>query len=722
MVMTFYLFIIGFVSILGQVVILRELNVAFYGVELIYVLSMGVWLFWTGLGALIGRRTYLPSVTAVRVIFLAIGILLPAGIAFIRAIRVLFEGIPGAYLPFGQQLIAIFITLFPIGIALGLIFQWAAKLYVKKEKTLAMAYAIESVGGVIGGLTSTLLLQLGVQNFAIGILCSLITVGILLLPGKGRRSFVQTVAVLLAAIFCLLLWDSQRSDQGMTGWTHPNLIDTRDSPYSRITIEKSGRQLIIFENDALGFETESTASEEFVHIVAIQHDHPERVLISGGGVEGIIKEILKHAPRTVDYVELNPVLLGLAEKHLPLSYQECIQSEVVTVHRADPRTFMKDAGAYDLIFIGMPEPTSGQSNRFYTREYFRQCADKLRPGGVLALRLRSSENLWTKFLSHRNASIYHSLKSEFHDVLVLPGVTNTLVASNARLCRDPEVLIKRFKHRDIKARLITPAFIRYIYTNDRFFEIIDRLSSTTALPNTDIRPACYRYSMMIWLSKFIPEMINPDISLLMDSRRISFILYACFGVIIFGLFLLARRSERLKRIILVALAGFLGMAMETLLILYYQVKSGVLFQNIGILLMLFMVGLTAGSIAILQRAKIDQMKYSTIRRQTARLLLIGFGLLSLAFIGLSRSGYPAGIFTVGFLMFIGGFLVAGMFAFCSLSHVKDQKLIVSPLYAADLLGGCVGSLVGSLIFIPFLGMEQSAILMILVPLAALLIV
>jgi hypothetical protein len=32
--MTFYLLTIGFISILGQVVILRELNVAFYGVPL----------------------------------------------------------------------------------------------------------------------------------------------------------------------------------------------------------------------------------------------------------------------------------------------------------------------------------------------------------------------------------------------------------------------------------------------------------------------------------------------------------------------------------------------------------------------------------------------------------------------------------------------------------------------------------------------------------------
>ncbi len=42
--MTFHLFLVGLVSMLAQVVILRELNVAFYGVELIYILAIGAWL------------------------------------------------------------------------------------------------------------------------------------------------------------------------------------------------------------------------------------------------------------------------------------------------------------------------------------------------------------------------------------------------------------------------------------------------------------------------------------------------------------------------------------------------------------------------------------------------------------------------------------------------------------------------------------------------------
>jgi ABC-type branched-subunit amino acid transport system permease subunit len=52
-----------------------------------------------------------------------------------------------------------------------------------------------------------------------------------------------------------------------------------------------------------------------------------------------------------------------------------------------------------------------------------------------------------------------------------------------------------------------------------------------------------------------------------------------------------------------------------------------------------------------------------------------------------------------------GFLVAGIFAYASIYKIQDQRNIISPLYAADLLGGSAGSLLGSLFLIPVLGLD-----------------
>ena len=56
--MQLILFNIGLISLLGQVILLRELAVASYGVELIYLYALGVWLLCTAAGALLGRRRF----------------------------------------------------------------------------------------------------------------------------------------------------------------------------------------------------------------------------------------------------------------------------------------------------------------------------------------------------------------------------------------------------------------------------------------------------------------------------------------------------------------------------------------------------------------------------------------------------------------------------------------------------------------------------------------
>ena len=159
--MILWLVAIGVISILGQVVLLRELNVAFYGSELVYVLALGVWLLWTAVGAAAGRRAHVPSERRVRLLLLAAAWVLPLAVVLSRGLRILFGGVPGAYLPFPRQLAGMALALLPVSLMMGLLFQWAAKRYVGERRTLAAAYAIESVGALIGGMLATLPPQVG---------------------------------------------------------------------------------------------------------------------------------------------------------------------------------------------------------------------------------------------------------------------------------------------------------------------------------------------------------------------------------------------------------------------------------------------------------------------------------------------------------------------------------------------------------------------------------
>ena len=54
-------------------------------------------------------------------------------------------------------------------------------------------------------------------------------------------------------------------------FNHPNILESIDSPYGRITVSKLYNQISVFENDALAFETEGTDAEYFCHLTALQH-------------------------------------------------------------------------------------------------------------------------------------------------------------------------------------------------------------------------------------------------------------------------------------------------------------------------------------------------------------------------------------------------------------------------------------------------------------------
>jgi len=130
-------------------------------------------------------------------------------------------------------------------------------------------------------------------------------------------------------------------------WNYSHLLESSDSPYGRITLTKLYNQISVFENDALSFETEGIDAEYFCHLAALQHPNPQRVLILGGGIEGLVRETAKYNPTQIDYVELNPVMLNLAMKYLPDDIRRSLKEPNVRIIFADPRQYLKNCGKYD---------------------------------------------------------------------------------------------------------------------------------------------------------------------------------------------------------------------------------------------------------------------------------------------------------------------------------------------------------------------------------------
>jgi hypothetical protein len=109
-------------------------------------------------------------------------------------------------------------------------------------------------------------------------------------------------------------------------------------------------------------------------------------------------------------------------------------------------------------------------------------------------------------------------------------------------------------------------------------------------------------------------------------------------------------------------------------------------------------------------------------RRTGVCILAGFILLG-AGTGLAvHFGTGAGLPATFLLLLATGFAVAATFAYTGLRRPEDQARSVIPLYAADLIGGGLGSLLAGLLMVPFAGLAVSAFLVVPVSALSLLLV
>jgi spermidine synthase len=502
-----------------------------------------------------------------------------------------------------------------------------------------------------------------------------------------------------------------------------------------VTITERAGQISAYENDALVLDSEGTEPEDFAHLSMLQHRSPRRVLLVSGATAGLVAAVAQHRPQRIDDVDLNERLLALLSRHLPASFGASLSLPEVRIAVGDPRQAIARCvttparpgpvegrtpacgDAYDLIIVAAAEPASAQANRFFTREFFEQCAARLNPGGLVSFRLTSIENLWTPPLIARTGSIYAALREVFADVVVLPGATNVVLASETPLTRDPDVLAARLAERGIRARMVTPRYLRYLYSNDRYSEIEGLLRSHPARPNTDANAASYQATSLLWLSKFAPSLGQADLTRMSGafgwSQSRSWLLVAAAA----ALALAWRVARWPRRALPVAVAALGGMMLETLLLLHYQLKHGVVFQDFGLLLMSVMAGLAAGAWTVDRVAHLRATRASLLQRVSVAALAL---LAIVTSIGI-RTGRGSSLVAIALMLFAAGASVAGVFACASLggdrrnprrgNHVGapvDQRRLVSPLYAADVLGGSLGSIAASLVLIPLLGLPLTA--------------
>jgi spermidine synthase len=749
--------VIGFTSMIGQVVLMRELVATFYGNELVFGLILAAWLLWvaagsTGLARLAqGRKLGLGTFAT----GLALATLfLPAQMALTRAIRIVLDITPGALVSFGAMAWSIFLILAPLCLLLGWQFTLGSRLLAERGGTVGRAYVYEGWGAAISGALFSFLLVRFLNPFqiALGLGAVNLAVGWWLLrqirrkfiapagsqtsassvepsggfwrglwstPSKGK--FLAGVAALLLA---LLAWPLGRTLHRTTlAWQWEDALLVQDTIYGRLTVVGRDGQRVFFHNGLLMFETQSTFPEEVAHFPLLEHSDPRSVLLIGGGAGGDLREILKHPVGEVHYVELDPAVIEAARRYLPPEDRAVLDDARVTLAHTDGRLYVKEVGRrFDVVIVDLPEPSTGQLNRFYTQEFFAEVEAILNEGGVFSFGLPSAENYLNPELRHLGGNVYQTLGSVFDQIIVLPGDYNRFMASDAPLITDHTLLAERLAGRGLETRWVSAPYLKYIFTTDRFPKIRrDLEGEESAKLNRDLEPICYYYDMALWLSQFYSGLSG-------FFHRAS-LLNLWWIVVPLALAVVVLRWKRGGAVpAVMAFTGFAEMTLEMVVLLAFQALHGYVYHEVSLIVAAFMVGAALGggvmNRLIAAKRTPDAAGSSALgwARRPLRVLIMAQGVamlyaLLLPFALLKAAALPLPNLSFPLLTLLVGFLGGMDFPLAAELTRGSVGRVAGLIYGADLVGACLGAFLSSALLIPVLGIPQTCYAVALLSLA-----
>ena len=757
-------FTLGFTAQLAQLVLIRELLVTFQGNEIAIAIVFGAWVFWTAIGCLLARRDRAGESALDQQAFLAqrargnfalaavvLSLFLPLEVFGIRMLRPLCGVIVGQYIPLPQLVLAALFLFAPVGLCLGAQFVYAAQAIRRPTRV----YTGEAAGSAMAGFLLSLFLvpvlnTFGIAYFATSV--SLLMAAWFLRPEdepapsehhvfphfrRRKKSILHsglfapllTLAVLSAICLAYSRVPDAYSREQFWKAVCPagRLVADEKSPFGDFAVlSQSGHYHIYQGGRLVSSLPDRGEAAPLTHFLLAQHPNPDRMLLVGG-LSGMLKNVLRHPVAHVDDLEIDPQLVLLAQPFMGTEDYKAFGDARVAFHPADGRAFLRQSpGGYDLVIVNVGDPDTARINRFYTQEFFQEVMARLAPGGILCLGpLTTTPNRMIDPTRERNATIYWTLRQVFNHVLATPGPSFCLLASNNR--QGPTLDAPTIRHRleargipdaDVSGFLDTPGALQINYELRTGRHDLPRANHRNTpdvelAANTDDRPAGYFLSMQLWAGIVGDRSMSWIMATFQGWRGLPILLLigaaTMLGLLAFGRW---RTGSFAQPAVLLGIfsIGLSGMVASMMILLAYQNVIGSIYQAVGLLLALFMTGLAIGS-ALTQRL----IRQATpVPPNSACLRLVLAQMLFAVFLALLPSllRWPVALTATVLQHMVFGLsnLLAGLFvgsayplAIAAMAALRGSAGDGAALYAADLIGGCVGALLVSVFILPLFG-------------------
>ncbi len=736
--------VMGLSGVVAQIVLLREFLIVFSGNEFSIGIVLANWLILEAAGSyFVGKRiekvqSKLEAFATVTILF---SLAFFVAIFLIRILKPTIGVSIGESVSLLPMFISSFLILLPVSMLHGALFTFSCEIYSsltsKKHSSAGWVYALETIGTVIGSVIATyfLVFHLNAFEMASGVaLANLLVCFFLLAPSLRSRTSRGTMRLILIPLMIFLLLATTQSNRIHRysidlQWRPQNVVHYENSRYGNICVVENQGQYIFFESGIPGLITpipDIPFVEEFVHIPLLAHPNPRKILILSGGAGGVINEALKHSSiEEIDYAELDPLVLDLVKRFSTSITQRELSDRRVRVKHIDGRLFLKVTDQrYDVIMVGLTEPSNLQTNRFFTKEFFVLAKSRLQHDGILIFGLPGSLTHLSKELIDLNGSVFYTLSCVFSHVRVIPGDgVNFFLSSDSpeitKLTKDS--IIEAVVTRNLAANTMIPRNIEQRLHSGWHAWFLELIKDSSRKINSDLSPIAVFYSVSHWNSLFAPS-LQPlfDWISRIELRTIGLFLSLAFVAIFLYLILAQALSAKVRPSevgiqLAIMTTGFSGMIFDLVLIFTFQSIYGYVFSWIGLLPASFMVGAASGAMLssrLLKRIE-DCLKHFMIVEASLccfSLCFMAFFLVGYEIVGIA-TGFPL---RFAFLLISGiaGFLVGLEFPLANslvFASGKSTARSAGLLYASDLIGGWFGGITCAVILLPVLGLSGTCI-------------
>ncbi len=678
---------LGISSLISQIIYIREFLNVFFGNELIFGIILASWMILTAGGAFLGKFAIKIKNEIKSILFLQLLLaVFPLITVFLlRWFRNDFFPI-GSMLNIPDGILMSLLFLAPYCLVSGFLFTFFCISLSRKlnKNEISRVYYFDTIGCIIGGFLFNFILVFLLNSLQILYVLLFINLSAALFISvvyKRKKTLFLLITLFIGFVITTFTLDLEKITKEKQ-FKGQDLVFYKDTPYGNLVVTRNENQFNFFDNSKFLFSTENTIeNEEAVHFAMLQHKNPKKVLLLSGGVNGLTKEMMKYKVEYITYLEINPVLVELGKK-----FTTNLSSSKIRIIYEDARYFInRTKEKFDVVIIALPEPTTAQLNRFYTLEFYKELKKILNTNAVVSFGLLSSNEYLSAEVKNINSVIYNTLNKVFKNIIILPGNRNYFVASDGILSSE---IVKLASNNNLNNAYVNAFYLSDNDLKNKMLSVMKNVTFKTEI-NRDFKPIVYYHQLKYWMSHFKTNY------------------YLIFGILLILLLLFLYRLKPINLCLFTG--GFAASSIEVILLVTFQVVYGYVYQMIGIIIMLFMVGLALG---------IYCMNFVTKKYTVNNYLKIQAGIVFysvclpfvLLFINYINPNPVIVQVAYCILILIIGGLTGMTFSLSSKIIKKDIPSVAAETYGADLFGSAIGAIVLSAFLLPLLGVLKVCLL------------